>query len=566
MFDENIWRDSLEYKEEEWNVDTDGYSVKEAIKVEEIPSRNLFWIFVLYRDKKIASLEGFLQRPVLKEIWEKNAFQKSKEYMTSAFLGTSLLDSFILVPINLVANEIDKLIKTEEDSEYPDSEVISQLNEMKKKVYDFIEKGVLFLILDGQTRLFTSIARFFRDDFKLPVNGIDGKEIIIEKGKEIFTVNNKFFSELDDISKNVLKSIMISVNVITKGSLSLVIDALIGKQMGIPWTDWQKVYLSEYISVFGKRIQDSLPSAIEDWLLIRTNLTKGTKYTHNKNGFEYFHALLLYWMTKGQVKKVSDESFTQILKPGQNIVKKATVDKLRSIYKNELMVWSSDAKYIETMNEVRNAATSKSGKNDKKLPYNIVKAYILLRNAMFKSEKSNGISREIPKIKILSEPLFVDAVIKEHLKLSVQYKSDGSVNTDSYIEDKSKPLDKKTQKYPLMKRPDGYIKAFDDEKTDYWKTIESYLINWLIDNQEELEKLHIIKDETSMPSKAQILVSNDFKEMRTGDDIPATELIRPEIERGHKISRKNKGDNSIENIEPQYKKDNRSYSDTNIIN
>ena len=56
--------------------------------------------------------------------------------------------------------------------------------------------------------------------------------------------------------------------------------------------------------------------------MIRTNLTKG-------NGFEYFHDC------ERSGKKVSDEeSFTQILKPGQNIVKKTTVDKLRS----ELMV------------------------------------------------------------------------------------------------------------------------------------------------------------------------------------------------------------------------------------
>ena len=566
MYNENEWRDSLEYKKEEWNVDTDGYSVQEAIEVEEIPFVNLFWIFVLVRDKKIASLEGFLQRHILKKIWEQNSSQKCKEYMTSAFLGTSKLDSFILVPINLVANEIDKLIEIEEDSENPDKDVISQLKEMKEKVYDFISEGVVFLILDGQTRLFTSIERFFKDEFKLPVNGIDGKQILIKKENEILVVNNYFFSELNDISKNVLKSIEISVNVITKGSLSLVIDALIGKQIGIPWTAWQVAYLCEYLSAFGKRIQDSLPPYIEDWLLNRTNLSKGTNFDKDKNGFEYFHALLLYWMSKGEVKKVSNENFRQILKPGQNIVKKNTVEKLKSIYKNELMVWSSDAKYNETMNEVRNAATSKTGKNDRKLHYNIVKAYIIFRNAMFKREKSNGITREIPKIAILSEPLFIDAFIKEHLRLSVKYKSDGTVNTDSYMEDKSQPLVTATQKYPLIKRPDGYIKAFDDEKTDYWKTIQNYLVNWLIDNQEELKKLQIIKDNTSMPSKEQIFVSNDFKEMRTGDDIPATELIRQKTERGHKISRKNKGDNSIENIEPQYKKDNRSYSDTNIIN
>lgn len=561
------WRKALDYKSDEWDVSTNGFSIKGAITVEELKGKNIYWLYVLLRDGKIDRLEGFLQRPILERIWKEFESRKCLEFLTSAFLGTSTLDGYIFVPTQLVHIEIEKYIQEEKDGEFTDNDVLLQLEEMKQKVEEMIENEVWLLILDGQTRLNTSIRAFFESEIKLPVNGIDGKQIILEKktdNNEVITVlvNNKEFENLSKEQQDVLKTTPVKVDIITSGSLGMVIGALIGKQLGIKWEDFQIVYLSEYISAFSKRIQDSLPVIVVNFLKTWTTIEKSPKFKSEINGHEYFHAILLYWMQKNEVLQIKDNEFCKKFKPGENIVAKSTVTNLTGFYKNELIAWAGDKTHFETFQFIEQHNKSKKSK----LLYTVPKCYIILRNAM-QTKKTLGdatSSQSVPQVTILSEVKFVDEFIKEHIRKVSQYTSDGNVNTDSWIIDQKNPK-KSNGKPNLIKKPDGYLQALTDDKTEHYKTIQSMLVTWLSTNEKRLKKLRIIEDKTFMDSKEQILVSNDFKEMDSGDDLSGKEIIKPKTERGHKISRKNKGDNSSKNVGAQYIGPNRSQGEINQL-
>ena len=135
---------------------------------------------------------------------------------------------------------------------------------------------------------------------------------------------------------------------------------------------------------------------------------------------------------------------------------------------------------------------------------------------MTKKQLGNQIaSLSVPQVELLSEANFVDEFVKEHMRKIVKKKPDGTINDDSWIID---PKDNKK----IIKRPDGYFQALTDEKSTHYKTIETFLIKWLITNVDELKRKHIITDKTIQNSKEQVLVSGDFKEMENNEILHAT--------------------------------------------
>ena len=91
-------------------------------------------------------------------------------------------------------------------------------------------------------------------------------------------------------------------------------------------------------------------------------------------------------------------------------------------------------------------------------------------------------------------------------------------------------------------------------------------LKWLLDkfkaDYQSLINDGTISDQIGMNDMATIIVASDFKDS-DGDEINLTR--DEELERGHIQSKKNEGSNKLENIKPQKKKSNRSYSGKDMI-
>ena len=109
---------------------------KDSVGVES-ETMDMWWLFELWSNGKVDSLETFLQRPILEKIWKANDNQKCLEFLTSALKGTSLLEVYILAPASLVLDECKKWEKHETDKD-----VLAQLKECKDLVQKKIAKAI----------------------------------------------------------------------------------------------------------------------------------------------------------------------------------------------------------------------------------------------------------------------------------------------------------------------------------------------------------------------------------------------------------------------------------------
>ena len=94
----------------------------------------------LILDRKIVSVKEFLQRPLLKEEWERNDYHHAKEYIASIWRGTSGLDGFSIVPIQTVISKLED--KFQETNINAFKKALSVLTDLQKE-------GAMYLSLDG---------------------------------------------------------------------------------------------------------------------------------------------------------------------------------------------------------------------------------------------------------------------------------------------------------------------------------------------------------------------------------------------------------------------------------
>ena len=112
----------------------------------------------------IDSASGFLQRLAQKLEWRKKDGKRAKAYIRSLVKGSALLDSFVLVPADLILKsaEIEFEASVEEEKE--------AWKVVLKYIKTRIENGVEFFIIDGQNRLKESLIPFFAN--KLPFGSL----------------------------------------------------------------------------------------------------------------------------------------------------------------------------------------------------------------------------------------------------------------------------------------------------------------------------------------------------------------------------------------------------------
>ena len=65
---------------------------------------------VVGESAEINSAQGFLQRLAQKMQWTKRDRARAKTYMRSLITGANVLDSFVIVPIKLIVNSVERNI------------------------------------------------------------------------------------------------------------------------------------------------------------------------------------------------------------------------------------------------------------------------------------------------------------------------------------------------------------------------------------------------------------------------------------------------------------------------
>tara|TARA_Y100000310_G_scaffold287197_1_gene311934 strand:+ start:2059 stop:3747 length:1689 start_codon:yes stop_codon:yes gene_type:complete len=542
----------IPFDDEFWTNPKHTGSIVGSISVEQHP-QNLWWLYKMWTEGKVASLENFLQRPLLDAVWRAVNSLKAKEYITSACLGTSVFDGFIFVPIMLISDEVTLLLIDEQKSGKPDADVVSQLKQFISEIKTLVQTGVELLCLDGQTRSNEGVVKFFNSEFELPSDGCGGFMLEVEllSGVKV-TVNRNNFSDLTPEVQHVLKSVPISTLVITQGSITLVIASLINKQQMVPWTEFQKILLSKFCSAFSKKIVDVLSSPTRD--LLKNKVIMSQKYSESINGFEYYIAIMLWYKRNKSMVDYKNEIFANSFRPGLNQIRSMDVDEL-NITMKELREWVG----ATTTTSVRNAQG--------KVKERILTTYILFRDKLFELKI---------KYKILSSSGFVEWFIKKHEYLRAEQIPDlnskknafgqyaTKLNDESYYyfypEDKTKPIPTKL----LL----GYCKSVEDSLQDSSAAgrVQEKLLFYFNQDLDYLIKNNIIQIEEPMPDKEQTAVKSGWVDV-DGDEMSAKGLlIERTHDRGHILSKKNQGSNNLKNIVPQKSGPNKEYQDESPIN
>jgi hypothetical protein len=250
------------------------------------------------KGSKIDRATGFLQRLAQKTIWQSDTNAKCKEYISSLIKGSNLLDSFVVVPSDLLLATVDNRIETTSD------EIKEAWIEVKEYLEERVNKGTTQFIIDGQNRLFEAIIPFFDNLIPLPTNQsvtfvIDGKE---------YDCRSKIFKDLPEQIQDWIKEIKIPIVKGTRGDLEQFCDTLIWKNEGIAWDDWQKMVTRNWFTKYLRQIRQLSDRDNSDPLI--TNLLgkiAGNDYQYDRNGWDRIISELLMWMVRGvQVSKLDE--------------------------------------------------------------------------------------------------------------------------------------------------------------------------------------------------------------------------------------------------------------------
>jgi hypothetical protein len=477
----------------------------------------------------IITLPPWLQRKLQQEEWRNKKSKKAKSYFSSAVKGTLRFEPFALVPINLLIRELEKV------SLYLDEEQVEEKDEIVKSI-KYIKNHVnaKFVIIDGQSRGYLSIIPFFTN--KIPFNMSHTlRKIDSTNGNiiEEYDLKNRYFKDMPDWVQEYLFKLTIIQNTITSGDLSEIVKALISKQMGVSWSDFQMIYAEYAYSNLFTRLRKVIKKPIEDFFERKLkDIPK--KYKADVNGLEFS---ITNWMLY-----LRDKSF-----PG--------IDKIVRTceYKDTTPTKASFERYVGYLNEFRKSYTNVKGTNKVKLK--LWFTYGILRDLLENGGSSDGYYKSFglnDSFNIIRVNQFLDWFLKTDKKLFSKVSKD------------SKPHWEKTKmtngKSKFVKVEGGYPASYGADNDD---TIKDRLF-WLVDEFKK-EKQEFIDDgtisvTTPKPSSGDVMTHNNFKDA-DGNDVN----LRLPYHNGHKSPESKTGDNSLDNFVPQDPTDNQEYSDTELI-
>lgn len=520
----------LEYAENNPNIRFVENSVDLQTEV-----RTVGWLFSMVNNKKIKSLSPYLQRILLTKVWKANNYLKSKSYIRDLWKGLGQTTPFFLVPLELVLSNIE-----EAESITSDSDVLSQLKEVKDKIEEFKLDGVELINLDGQTRSNESIVPYLTSTYNL-ISDEDASVINVFDGKDSYEdISTKKFKELKPIQQGYFLQIPLIINVLISGSLDDITNAIISINSNEKWTSWQEIYHGTWISVFPKRIHEVYEieesGVIKDFIVHKVK--DAGRYSADISGWEQWTAEHLFFLKNKYYPTLSD--LKVVFKTnGQDIPTKANSKALR-----------------EYILEVRDNYSS-----DLMMTHQFLSDWCLFRDVISNGNTKNSLyynSFSIRKFKILSTPKFFEwftktyetlltpEIMNEHGELVLnekQYSYDGKTiqaKSDSFYEHK-----RGGYKFASIV---GRIKT---------------LVNELNDNFDSLVDGRVITT-TTMSTKQAVRAANGYKS-NANVLIDPTKKSADKYERGHVKSVKNGGSNELKNVKPQAKKANRAQSGRNMI-
>jgi hypothetical protein len=486
----------------------------------------LFWH---YNNGLVSSLSPYLQRILLEDVWGASNDKKAKSYIRSIWKNMGSLTPFMLVPLNLILNNINEKIQYTTQTE-----IQSQLLKIKLAVEEEQVKGVRYINIDGQTRSNCAINKYIKGEFNLSDEDFDNEPLQMDNGDgEISDISLHTFDTLTDYQKGAFLQRKILVNIIQKGTLEQVSQALIAINSNEKWKEWQTIYNNAELTVLKYSINEVMSdAAIRDLLLNKMN--QGTSYKTKFSGWEWFVADNLAFLKH-----------------------KSTVDLklLRNISKGtKSSPEKSEIKFVKEM--ITNWVNNYKGNNSIK-PV-VLSSYIALRDVLKNYNKQNDAYYQcfgvIPKLKVLSEVNF----LKWYLKTITEFESHVLPGTTK-LNKLHWVKDDKTGKHSAA--PESW-----PAHCEGGMKLNSILgrVKWLLQSlradESKLLKEQIISNIVGTSNMSTVMVHNNMMDSN-GNEIDLTAPGVNEI--GHMTSVANGGSDALANTKPQPKSDNRSYSRKN---
>ena len=475
----------------------------------------------------IDSAKGFLQRLAQKIAWRKKDSKKAKEYIRSLLTGSALLDNFVLVPASLILKSAEQ--------EYQDSAGIEK--EARASVLEYIKgrvaEGVEYFIIDGQNRLFESLIPFFTN--QLPFDSENALMVLDSQGNKV-NLAGKFFNELPKDIQTHIEEIQIPFVVATSGTISAFAVALITKNEGIAWDEWQKMIMNNWYTKFRDNIssiahEDDGHKPSRDALV----LVKGAKYAYDVNGHDKLIAEFLIWMVTTNMP-TSNGEFEEFFNGKRTV----TAEQIKSVkrYLKSFTLAYGNSKVSNT--ELRN--------------------YIMLCYVLDNPNKFKNL--DVPSWKIQKEVLFAGyyKVVTKNLinEPKLMY---GEV--ESYT-DRKNPDGSETK----YKTPGSYNHFNSENKPGFLTSRIAILLRVLAGQSKNRnckkvlkdlveEGIIVVTDQTPMPSIEEIWSKNPND--ADGNSIPVSQLNSKNFDRGHKLAQSKGGSNT--DVVLQKKRDNRQWQE-----
>ncbi len=491
--------------------------VKGAVKFKSIDMelKALYDCSVLGVDSKGALISvkaGILQRQLQKIEWEKDNYKKVKEYLASVVKGLAAVDHFIIVPLGLVIQSIKVKIKN------ADPEIKPYIAKSLQEIESDFENGVRFYLIDGQNRIKNAIIPFFENEVSFGSSTLD---VQIDGVDDSWS--NLYYKDLDDDSKTFIDNIMVPVREGVSGDIDSFVDALIAKNEGCAWTQWQKTMAKKWWTQYREALARVAEDPLVESLFAKI---KGNTYSSSKNGYELFVSEMFIWMDKKCHVGTGIEGHMPYFN-GEIEISATNQRRLTSFLRNFANAYDKVKSQI-THTEIRN--------------------YVMFRYFIDKPSEFSDLSSLSwdvrHEVSFASEFRVINAMLIKDPKARINITSPTG-KIQSVVKPGMYPwANSNTDANFLLKRIDLLAKAFLKKK-------DALLSDNIISIRQDVT-----------PSIEEIYNNNPYD--AEGRKLKAVEVTPEKFDRGHKISKANGGSNSLDNYVLQDKHDNRSLGKINL--
>jgi hypothetical protein len=184
-------------------------------------------------EKRIVVLSEWLQRLQQSRKWRANRGEKSNDFLYSFFKGNSLITPFYFISVDILEEYILNEISVEKNDT-----ICLIYKEMIKDLADYKSKGAIYVLLDGQNRLFEAIVPFFKGE--LPSNDYKKSFRFTVDGLNV-NINNFRWTDidLDQRIKDEFYNTQVIVAEGVGGDIHAYIDSIVALNNGESWTKFE---------------------------------------------------------------------------------------------------------------------------------------------------------------------------------------------------------------------------------------------------------------------------------------------------------------------------------------